>query len=181
MMAQNYGPWTIQSSTAKYQNSFIQVVEDGVIQPDGNPGSYSTVSLKSGVAILPVDDEGMLYLTRQFRYAIGQESLEVVCGAIEADEAPLISAQREIQEELGIQATQWIDLGKIDLDTSIVRCPVYLFLAQNLTLNESHPEGTESIERIKLSGDRLLQMVLKSEITHAPSCVLILKYFLDEF
>lgn len=80
-MAQKHGSWTIQETSQKYKNSFINVREDQVVQPDGQPGLYGTVIMKPGVAILPIDSDRTVYLTRQFRYALGKESIEVVCGA----------------------------------------------------------------------------------------------------
>jgi len=174
-MAQKHGPWTIQQTTQKYQNSFINVHEDQVLQPDGQPGMYATVKMIPGVAILPIDSDRIVYLTRQFRYALGKESIEVVCGAIEEDEPPFEAAQREVQEELGIKAEEWIDLGVFDLDTSIVHCPVYLFLTKHLSFTQTNQEGTETIERLRMPLDAAVQMVMDSKITHAPSCVLILK------
>jgi 8-oxo-dGTP pyrophosphatase MutT (NUDIX family) len=174
-MAQKHGPWTIQETTQKYQNSFINVHEDQVLQPDGQPGMYATVKMIPGVAILPIDSDRIVYLTRQFRYALGKESIEVVCGAIEEDEPPFEAAQREVQEELGIKAEEWIDLGVFDLDTSIVHCPVYLFLTKHLSFTQTNQEGTETIERLHMPLDEAVQMVMDSKITHAPSCVLILK------
>jgi 8-oxo-dGTP pyrophosphatase MutT (NUDIX family) len=174
-MAQKHGPWTIQETTQKYQNSFINVHEDQVLQPDGQPGMYATVKMIPGVAILPIDSDRVVYLTRQFRYALGKESIEVVCGAIEEDEPPFEAAQREVQEELGIKAEEWIDLGVFDLDTSIVHCPVYLFLTKHLSFTQTNQEGTETIERLRMPLEAAVQMVMDSKITHAPSCVLILK------
>ncbi len=174
-MAQNHGPWTIQETNRKYQNSFINVREDQVLQPDGQPGTYTTVTMKSGVAILPIDSDRVVYLTRQFRYALGKESIEVAAGAVEEDEPHLEAAQREVEEELGIKASEWLDLGVFDLDTSIVRCPVRLFLAKQLTFTQSHQEGTETIETVRIPLNEAVQMVMDSVITHAPSCVLILK------
>jgi 8-oxo-dGTP pyrophosphatase MutT (NUDIX family) len=174
-MAQKHGPWTIQETTQKYQNSFINVHEDQVLQPDGQPGMYATVKMIPGVAILPIDSDRIVYLTRQFRYALGKESIEVVCGAIEEDEPPFEAAQREVQEELGIKAEEWIDLGVFDLDTSIVHCPVYLFLTKHLSFTQTNQEGTETIEKLRMPLEAAVQMVMDSKITHAPSCVLILK------
>jgi len=174
-MVQKHGPWTIQETSQKYQNSFINVREDQVLQPDGQPGMYATVKMKPGVAILPIDSNGVLYLIRQFRYALGKESLEVVCGALEEDEPRLEAAQREVQEELGIKAEEWNELGVFDLDTSIVHCPVYLFIAKHLTFTQTNREGTETMETIRIPFDTAVQMVMDNKITHAPSCVLILK------
>jgi 8-oxo-dGTP pyrophosphatase MutT (NUDIX family) len=174
-MVQKHGPWTIQETSHKYQNSFINVREDQVLQPDGQPGMYATVKMKPAVAILPIDSNGVVYLIRQFRYALGKESLEVVCGAVEEDEPRLEAAQREVQEELGIKAEEWNELGVFDLDTSIVHCPVHLFLAKQLTFTEANQEGTETIKTVRISFDEAVQMVMDNKITHAPSCLLILK------
>lgn len=170
-----YGPWTVQNTTEKYQNAFMEVFEDQVLRPDGTSGCYATVTMKPGVAVLPIDAEGTVYLTKQFRYALGNDSIEVVCGGIDGEKSPLDAAQQELQEELGIEAAEWVDLGVVDLDTSIVRCPVYLFLAKQLTFQPSHPEPTEVIESVRMPLSVALNMVLQSQITHAPSCVLLLK------
>ena len=174
-MTKKYGPWTIQETSQKYENSFINVREDQVLQPDGQPGMYATVTMKPAVAILPIDSDRIVYLTRQFRYALGKESIEVVCGAVEEDEPPLEAARREVQEEIGIKAEEWSELGVFDLDTSIVHCPVYLFLVKQLTFTPANQEGTETIERFPIPLDEAVQMVMGNQITHAPSCVLILK------
>jgi len=172
---QKHGPWTIQASHEQYQNSFIRVTEDQVIQPDGELGSYATVRVPRGVAILAIDPQQRVYLTRQFRYALGKASIEVVSGAIDGDESPLEAAQREAREEMGIEAKAWTELGVVNLDTSIVQSPVHLFLAQDLNFVESDREGTETIEPVNSSLAEVAQWVMDSEITHSASCVLILK------
>ena len=174
-MTQKNGPWTIQETNEKYQDSFINVREDRVLRPDGQPGTYGTVKMKPGVAILPIDNDGNVYLIQQFRYAFGKESIEVVCGAVEEDEPRQETAKREMEEEIGIKASELIDLGTLDLDTSIVSCPMQMFLAKQLTKTEANQEGTETIETLHIPLDTAVQMVMDCAITHAPSCVLILK------
>lgn len=173
-MERKHGPWTIRESVEKHRDEFLALYEDSVIRPDGAAGTYATVRLKPGVSVLPVEPDGTIYLTRQFRYAVGASSVEVVSGGIdEADEAE--SAKRELREELGIEAAELISLGRMDMDTSIVRCPVSLFLARELKFTETEQEGTERIEPFKTTLEQAVGMVLRSEITHSPSCVLILK------
>ena len=174
-MARRHGPWTIQSTTPKYENAFITVTEDQVIQPDGQPGIYGTVRMKPGVAVLPIDERGMARLTRQFRYALGRESIEVVAGALDESEPALEAARREVREELGVDAGEWIDLGVMDIDTSIVHCPVHLFVARQLSFAEPEREGTETMSTLRVPFEEAVQMVMASTITHSPSCVLILK------
>ena len=174
-MANKNGPWTIRQTTEEYQDDFIQVYRDDVVRPDGDPGTYSTVTMPSGVAILALEEDGSVHLTRQFRYALGKDSLEVASGAVDEGEEPMDAAQRELREELGIEAEDWTDLGRMDLDTSIVRAPAQLFLARTLSFNEKDQEGTEVMRPVKTSLAEAVQLVMDSEITHSPSCVLILK------
>ena len=56
------------------RNEFIEVAEDRVTRPDGQAGRYATVTMKPGVAVLPVDETLDVYLARQFRYAVGRET-----------------------------------------------------------------------------------------------------------
>jgi 8-oxo-dGTP pyrophosphatase MutT (NUDIX family) len=174
-MGRQHGPWRIQGTTRTYRNPFLAVHEDQVTQPDGQPGLYATITMSPGVAVLPVDDAGYVRLTRQFRYALGRESLEVVSGATRANEPPLEAARRELGEELGIAAGAWTDLGRVDPDTAKLRSPVWLFLAEGLTFTQPDQEGTEVIQSVKLPFAEAVRQVLVSAITHAPSCVLILK------
>ncbi len=174
-MVRQHGPWTIRESKPVYRNPFIEVVEDRVVRPDGQPGSYGTVVMKPGVAVLPVDEDGMAYLTREFRYAIGRESIEVAGGGIDEGESPLEAARRESREELGVEASEWVDLGRIDPFTAVVNSPAYLFLARRLSFTRVEREGTEVMEVRKVPFDEAVCMVMDGTITHGPSCVLILK------
>lgn len=174
-MSREHGPWRIQETAEKYRDSFLTLQVDRVTRPDGEPGTYSTVDMKPGVAILPLDEDGKTLLTRQFRYALGRESIEVACGGVDEGESPIEAARREAREELGVEAGDWMDLGHFDLDTSIVRCRVDLFVARSLTFTETDREGTETIETFKVPFEDACRMVLKGEITHGPSCVLIFK------
>jgi 8-oxo-dGDP phosphatase len=173
-MARKHGPWTIHRTDEQFRNDFISVSQDQATRPDGKAGQYATVTMKPGVAVLPIDGDGQAVLVRQFRYALGRASLEVPSGTIDGAEPPARTA-RELREELGIEAGDWVDLGLCDMDTSIVRCPVRLFLAHDLSFTETEREGTETIETVRLPFASAVEQVMASAITHAPSCTLILK------
>ncbi len=174
-MAKQYGEWQILETEQKFHNEFFRVFEDQVIKPNGENGTYATVKLKSGVTILALDEENNVYLTKQFRYATGKDSIEAIAGGVDGDEEPLAAAKREIKEEAGIEAALWDALGTVDMDTSIINSPANLFLARNLTFTETEQEGSENIKTVKVKLHEALRMVMNGEITHSFSCVAILK------
>jgi len=168
------GPWLIRSTSKIFENAFFAVFEDDVEKPNGEEGKYATVRFNQGVAVLPIDSDGNVYLTRQFRYAIGREDLEVVAGSIDGEGA-LDAAKRETKEELGIEADKWIDAGIVHSLTSITQCTSRQFIARGLTFGEAENEGTEDIERVKLKLSDAVEMVCCGEITDGDTCLLIAK------
>jgi 8-oxo-dGTP pyrophosphatase MutT (NUDIX family) len=174
-MEKKNGNWTIKETRKIFENDFFKVFEDEVIQPDGRDGIYATIRFVRGASVLPIDDERFVYLTKQFRYAIERDDLEVVSGAVEEGEEPLEAARREAKEELGIEAADWTDLGRIESDTSITNSTAFLFLARKLTFGEPAREGTEQIETVKMKLGEALEKVMNGEITHGQTVALILK------
>ncbi len=172
---QPYGPWTIKSQAKVYSDPFIDVRLDQVIRPDGDDGQHVVVHLKPGVCVLPIDQHRCVHLTREFHYGIGRESLEGVSGGIEPGEDPLLTAQRELQEELGLAAEDWQYLATVDPFTTVVVSPTRLYLARGLEEVATSPEGTELIEKVVLPLAEAVEQVLNGDITHAPTCVAILR------
>lgn len=177
MITRIKGPWLIEESVQKYKNAWLEVTEDKVVRPDAQTGTFATVRMKPGVSVLAMDDLTQVYLTSEYRYAVERESIEVVSGGIDEGESPLLAAARELREELGIEATQWSNLGQVDPFTSAIHSPATLFLARKLSLFDPKPEGTELIKILKFDLSQAVRMVMENEITHGPSCVLILKAY----
>jgi 8-oxo-dGTP pyrophosphatase MutT (NUDIX family) len=126
-------PWQTRTQRVVFENAFMRLREDTVIQPDGAPGSYAYVEVPwPVVAVVPVSDDGEVYLVRQWRYPWGRNSWEVPAGHGEADESPLESAQRELAEEVGVQATDWESLGT-GFASAAINARYHLFLARGLS------------------------------------------------
>jgi 8-oxo-dGTP pyrophosphatase MutT (NUDIX family) len=176
-MTAEHCKWTTLESVKKYCRETLEVCEDKVIDPRGHPANFSTVKMPPGVCVLPFDDDGFVYLTREYRYALGRESVEVVGGVVEDEELPLAAAKRELKEELGIEAVDFTYLGFVDPVTSVIRSPVHFFLAGGLRFGSKEPDSHEEIATVKLALEEAVRMVNRSEITHAESCVLLLKVF----
>jgi len=170
-----HGPWQIVSSREVYRDAWIALRRDEVVRPDGRPGHHCVLDLKPGVCVLALDEQQVVHLTDEFHYAVGRRSLEAVSGGSDPGESPEQTAQRELAEELGIVATEFTSLGSVDPFTTIVSSPTALFLARGLTFGAAAPEGTERITRVALPIADALAQVLDGRISHAPTCVAVLK------
>jgi len=174
-MEKKRGAWTVKSSEKLYADEFGEFWVDEVLKPDGDAGRRATFRMKSGVAVLAVDEEGFAHLVKTFRYAVEKECVEVVQGSLEDGEEPLSAARRELKEELGIEAEELTDLGLVDAITSQVYAPARLFLARSLSFGEPDADSTETLKPFKVKFEEAVRMVLKGEITQGISCTLILK------
>ena len=170
-----HGPWQIVHEELIYADPWVRLRKDDVIRPDGLPGIHTVINLKPGVSVLALDEQRNVYLTEEFHYGVGRVTLEVVSGGCEATEEPLTTARRELREELGIEAAQWDDLGACDPFTANVVSPTRLFLARGLQFGPPALEGTERIRCVRMPLAEAVARVMDSRITHAPSCLVILK------
>ena len=172
-------PWKTIRSREIYDNPWISVREEDVLKPNGAPGIYGVVSFKNrAIGIVPIDSEGYTYLVGQFRYTLNAYSWEIPEGGGPMDETPLQTAQRELEEETGLKATTWQDLGRIHTSNSVTDEEGFLFLATDLTPGPSNPEDTEQLIIKRVSLKDAVAMVMSGEITDSLSMAGLLKAYL---
>src|SRR5687768_12989875 len=99
-------PWQTLNTDVRYDNAWITVTHRDVINPNGGAGIYGLVHYKNlAIGILPVDAEGNTWLVGQYRYPTDHYTWEIPEGGGDRAIDPVISAQRELREETGIEAT----------------------------------------------------------------------------
>jgi len=176
MLDEMKNPWKIISTRRIYDNRWIGIREDAVLQPDGEPGIYGVVHFKHiAIGVLAVEDEN-IYLVGQYRYPLEQYSWEIPEGGCPQGEDPLAAAQRELEEETGLRAADWRKMGEAHLSNSVSDELAIWYLATGLTQGEDRPEGTEQLKVRRVSFNEALDMAMRSEITDAISLLAIMQY-----
>ncbi len=173
--SEDNNPWETLSTRLVYDNPWIRVREDAVLHPDGQPGIYGVVHFKNlAIGIVAIDAEGYVHLVGQYRYPLNRYSWEIPEGGCPEGEEPLQAAQRELLEETGLQAREWKLIGEADLSNSVSDERALYFLATGLTQGEAAPEGSEVLQRRRVSLNEALQMIDRQEITDALSILALL-------
>ncbi|MBM3302953.1 MAG: NUDIX hydrolase [Deltaproteobacteria bacterium] len=172
---QRKSPYSVLSSRSIYANPWISVREDRVIRPDGKEAVFGLIEMRAGSTVLAMDGQCQVYLVREYKLAVERHSMELISGGLAEGETALDAAKRELREEVGLQAKEWIDLGVVDPFTTVVRSPNHIFLALGICEGNRSPEPGEILDIVKVPFRQAVDMVMNSVITHAASCVAILK------
>jgi ADP-ribose pyrophosphatase len=165
----NKNPWKTLDSKTVYDNPWIEVIENKVINPSGGDGIYGVVSFKNiAVGIVPLDEHYNTWLVGQYRYTLNEYSWEIPeGGCLIGSESTLIAAQRELLEETGLHAEKWTEILKMHTSNSVTDEVAYTFVAQGLSEGDAAPEETEDLQVMKLPFDKAIEMCLNNEITDA--------------
>jgi 8-oxo-dGTP pyrophosphatase MutT (NUDIX family) len=178
-----FGPWKRRHVVERYDNAWICVEHHDVLTPGGSPGVYGVVHFKNlAIGIIPLDPNGDTWIVGQYRYPHRAYSWEIPEGGGRLDVDPLVSAQRELEEEVGLRAARWDLILEMDLSNSVTdeRCLIYL--ARDLEPCASHPEDTEELVIRRIPFSELHRGVVEGEYRDSLTIagVLKLQHMLDK-
>jgi len=173
---EHINPWQTVSTRPIYDNPWINVREDQVINPGGGNGIYGVVHMKNkAIGIIPLDDEGNTYLIGQYRYALNEYSWEIPMGGGIIGIDILESAQRELKEETGFTARRWTNIARLHTSNSVTDEEGFVFLAQDLIPGKTEFEETEDLKIKKVPLTEAVRMAMENEITDCISVAGLLK------
>jgi ADP-ribose pyrophosphatase len=155
------------SSEVIYDGKLLHVRRDKVRLPDGAVAEREYIRHPGAVVIIALLDTGELVMERQFRYPLARDMIELPAGKIDPGEPPLATAQRELLEETGYQASEWAHLATIHLAIGYSDEHIEIFLAKGLTQRQAKLDDEEFLEVFSLSLATALEWVRDGKITDA--------------
>jgi 8-oxo-dGTP pyrophosphatase MutT (NUDIX family) len=169
-MSTSENPWRITGEQKIYDNPWISLTEYGVINPSGGHGIYGKVHFKNrAIGIVPIDENGHIWLVGQYRFVLNAFSWEIPEGGGILEGDPLDAAKRELKEETGLVANSWEKILEIHLSNSVSDEFGIIYLATGLRQEEAEPEDTEQLHIQKVSLEEAYRMVLNHQITDSLS------------
>ena len=158
-----------------FKGRIINLRVDDALLPNGATAKREIVEHNGGMSVVPLDDEGNVYLVEQFRYPYSEVVLEIPAGKRDGNEEPLEGGKRELKEEIGATAQNYEFLGELYPTPGYCGEIIYMYLATGLTFGESCPDEDEFLNVKKLPLKKAVEMVLSGDIKDAKTQTALLK------
>ncbi len=159
-----------------FNGVILHLYKDTVQLPNGKPAIREVIRHVGAVGVLPLTEDGKVIIERQFRYPLNRVVTEIPAGKLDSfTEDRLSAARRELEEETGYTAKEWIELG--DYIPTCAYCDerITLYLARGLTLGDRHLDEDEFLNFEAVPLEDLLEQVMNGTITDGKTQVAILK------
>jgi len=156
------------NSRVVYQNPWMVVREDEVERDNGVRGIYGVVEKFDSAIIIPIEHD-QIFLVSQYRYPVGEHSLEFPQGSLERNGIdPVEIAREELKQETGLEAGSLEYLGQIFIAIGYANQKTHAFLARGLQQGGSAPEAEEQdLVLRKISIEQLEQLICDNQIKDA--------------
>ena len=168
---------TLIRTTVVYEGRYLRAEERTVRLPDGRVGRREIVVPPDAVGVLPLADDGTVYLVRQYRTALQRAILEIPAGILEPGEAPDETARRECAEEIGLRPARLDPLFGYYHSVGFSTGRIHVFLGRDLRPDpHARPDGTENIEVVTMPFDDLVELVRRGEIVDSKTLLAVMWY-----
>ncbi len=165
---------TLESNTI-YEGKIITLKRDKVKLENGNIAYREVVNHSGGVGVIALNENGEIYMVKQFRYPYKKTILEIPAGKLNKGEDPLECGKRELCEECGVKAKNYISLGEIYPSTGYVDEVIHLYLATSLSKSQQKLDDDEFLDVLILPFEKVVKMVMSGEITDSKTVSAVLK------
>ena len=158
-------PVTHSRRTVFEGGKYLTVEYRRVEWPNGKViDDWAWVKAPDYVNVVTETEDGRLLCFRQIKYALDEPSLAVIGGYMEPGEDPLAAAQRELREEAGYAAPDWIDLGCYPVDANRGMGSGHFYLARRARFVEkTESDDLEEQETLLLTRQEVRDALLRGE------------------
>lgn len=160
----------------KFKGRIINLRQDTALLPDGNTATREVVEHPGGVCVAALTDQDELLFVKQWRYPYSETTLEIPAGKRDkSGEDPLECGKRELKEETGATAENYIDLCPLYPSPGYVNEIIWCYLATGLTFGEQNTDEDEFLDVLRIPLEKAVEMVLTGEIKDAKTQIAVLK------
>jgi ADP-ribose pyrophosphatase len=159
----------VVTSQRVFSGRAFNVRVDQVRLNSGPLVSWEVIEHTGAVAVVPLDEEGNVFMVRQYRHSVRAELLELPAGTVKPGEDPDSTAMRELQEEIGMTAADLKLIGEFFLAPGYSSELMRVYLAHGLTPASLPPDEDEVIQVEKILFPDAVRMAINGQIRDAKS------------
>ena len=162
-------PNTVNERIILHTGRSFEFVQENVTLENGVTVDLEIVRHPGAAAIVPFLENDTLILIKQYRHAVGDYIWEIPAGTLDADEAPIECAKRELIEETGFSAEDWEKLGEITPVPGYSDERIHIFQAKKLAPAEQNLDTDEMLNVHRVSLVDAVDMIRRGEIQDSKS------------
>ena len=163
------GREALLSKNPVYHGKILNLRVDSVRLPTGKRTIREVVEHRPAVCIIPMINDEEVLLIRQYRYAVGEDLLEIPAGIVEEDETFADAAQRELQEEIGHRGAI-SEIARLFSSPGFSEELLVFFIARDLIPSRLEPDDDEFIETVRAPVARIPEMLRNGDIKDGKTC-----------
>jgi len=160
-----------------YNGRVINVYNDKVELSNGKTTYREVVEHHQVAAIVAVDEDNNVLIEKQYRYPVQSELLEIPAGLIDEGESPLQAARRELLEETGYEAEEWVKVLEYFTSPGMHNEVVHLFIATGLKrVSGQSLDSDEELSFDIMPLDEIIGKIYNDEIKDGKTIIGLLIY-----
>ena len=159
-----------------FDGIILHVVRDTVDLPNGHSSVREVIRHIGAVCVIPVTENNEVIVERQYRYPLDRVILEIPAGKLDSpDEDRLSAIQRELREETGYSADEWMNIGDFHPAPAYSDEYITMYLARGLHKGKQDLDADEFLNVYTIPLKDLVDDVMSGKISDAKNQVAVLK------
>lgn len=157
----------IEQEETVYQGRLFSFVVEDITLPNDIQTKMAMVRHPGSTAIVPLKEDGKVVMIHQYRHPVRDFLLEIPAGTIEPGESPLDCARRELTEETGLKAKEFIKLTDVHIIPAYSDERIHVYLARKFTSAKQRLDQDEILEVVEYPIGEVLDMINDGVATDA--------------
>ena len=174
-------PWRVVGTSRNDSYRVFSIRTDRAVSPrTGVDHDFYILESTPWVNVIALTDDGRIVLVRQYRHGTREVTLEIPGGLVENNDTPLQAARKELREETGFEATQWVDLGYVRPNPAMQSNACHTFVATGaFHVGELDLDDKEDIVVEIRPLSEIPEIIKRGEINHGLVLAAFYRFYME--